>query len=272
MYETRGTTLWFDEWIWAREYRDNSFDGFVAPHNGHPTLVPVAIYRLLFATVGIDQSAPYRAVGIAGHLLCVALVYVYALRRVGTGLALLAAASILLLGPGWQNIIWGLQIGWLVSIAGGLGALLMLDRRDRIGDVAACALLLLTIAASGPGIAIAAGVLVEVVRGRGLRARLDRGRAAGAVRDLVAGLPGLRHGAARADARARVRGRLAGGDAGRPRRPGRAADRRRQQHPGLGPAGRRRGRGARAVAAVAGRADPDARADAADDPRRCSGA
>ena len=169
LYETRGTTLWFDEWIWATEYRDNTFRGFVAPHNGHPTLIPVAIYRLLFATVGIDQSLPYRVVGVAGHLLCVTLVYVYALRRVGTGLALLAALAILLLGPGWQNILWGLQIGWLVSIAGGLGALLMLDRRDRFGDVAACVLLFITIAASGPGIAIAAGIAVEVVRGRGLR-------------------------------------------------------------------------------------------------------
>jgi hypothetical protein len=169
MYETRGTTLWFDEWLWATEYGDNSLDGFIAPHNGHPTLIPVAIYRLLFATVGIEHSAPYRAVGIAGHLLCVAVLYVYAFRRAGIGPALVAATVILFLGPGWQNIVWPLQIGWLVSIAGGLGALLMLDRRDRLGDVAACALLLVSIAASGPGIAIAIGLTVEVLRSRGLR-------------------------------------------------------------------------------------------------------
>ena len=170
MYETRGTTLWFDEWQWALEYRDNSFDGFVAPHNGHPTLVPVAIYRLLFATIGIDHSAPYRAVGIAGHLLVVAVLFVYAARRAGAAVALLAAVVILFLGPGWQNIVWPLQIGWLVSIAAALGALLMLDRRDRFGEVAACALVLVSIAASGPGIAIAAALVVEVVRSRGLRA------------------------------------------------------------------------------------------------------
>ena len=170
MYETRGTTLWFDEWLWALEYRDNSLDGFIAPHNGHPTLVPVAIYRLLFATVGIDQSAPYRAVGIAGHLLVVALLYVYSARRAGVGVGLLAGGAILLLGPGWQNIIWPLQIGWLISIACGLSALLVLERRDRPGDIAACALLLVCVAASGPGVAITAGLLVEVIRGRGLRA------------------------------------------------------------------------------------------------------
>jgi hypothetical protein len=169
MYETRGTTLWFDEWQWALEHGDNSLDGFIAPHNGHPTLVPVAIYRLLFATAGIDHSAPYRAVGIAGHLLCVAVLFVYAARRAGVGLALVASAAILFLGPGWQNIVWPLQIGWLVSTAAGLGALLMLDRRDRRGDVAACTLLMLSVAASGPGIAIAIGLAVETLRSRGLR-------------------------------------------------------------------------------------------------------
>jgi hypothetical protein len=170
MYETRGTTLWFDEWQWALEYRDNTLHGFIAPHNGHPTLVPVAIYRLLFATVGIDRSAPYRAVGIAGHLLVVALLYRYALRRVGVAPALLAAGVILFLGPGWQNILWGLQIGWAISVAAGLGALIALDRRDRFGDVGACVLLLIAVASSGPGIAVAIGLLVELVRGRGLRA------------------------------------------------------------------------------------------------------
>ena len=168
MYETRGTTLWFDEWLWALQYRDG-LHTFIAPHNGHPTLVPFAIYRLLFATVGIDHSAPYRAVGIAGHLLVVALLYVYSARRAGVAVGLLAAGSILLLGPGWQNIIWPLQIGWPISIACGLGALLALDRRDREGDIAACVLLVICIASSGPGVAIAAGLIVEVLRGRGLR-------------------------------------------------------------------------------------------------------
>jgi hypothetical protein len=170
MYETRGTPLWFDEWLWALEYRDNSLSGFIAPHNGHPTVIPVLIYRALFATVGIDHTAPYRAVGIAGHLACVALLYVYATRRVGVALALVASTVILFLGPGWQNIIWPLQIGWLVSIAAVLAALLMLDRRDRVGEVAACALIVLAVAASGPGIAIAAGLVVEVLRSRGVRA------------------------------------------------------------------------------------------------------
>jgi hypothetical protein len=82
----------------ALQYRDG-LHTFIAPHNGHPTLVPFTIYRLLFATVGIDHSAPYRAVGIAAHLLIVALLYVYAARRAGAAIGFLAAAAILFLGP-----------------------------------------------------------------------------------------------------------------------------------------------------------------------------
>jgi hypothetical protein len=166
MYETRGTTLWFDEWMWALGRRDNTLGTFLAPHNSHLSLVPLAIYRLLFATVGLDDYAPYRAVVIAAHLTCVGLVFLYATRRVGGFVGLLAAALILLLGPAAQNIIWPFQISWLISLGAGLGALLMLDRDDRVGDLAASALLALSLASSGIGVPIALGLLVDVLWGR----------------------------------------------------------------------------------------------------------
>jgi hypothetical protein len=57
-------------------------------------------------------------------------------------------------------------MGWLISLAAGIGALLMLDRGDRRGDVAASALVGLALASSGLGLPIAAGVLVDVLWGR----------------------------------------------------------------------------------------------------------
>jgi len=169
-HETRGTTLWFDEWQWALYRRENDVGTFLEPHNEHLSLVPLAIYRLLFATAGLTDYAPYRALVIGGHLACVVLVFVYARRRVGSLAALLPAVVLLFLGPGWQNILWPFQIGWLISLGAGIGALLMLDRADRLGDAAACALLALSIASSGLGIPIAAGVAVELLWARrGLR-------------------------------------------------------------------------------------------------------
>jgi hypothetical protein len=164
--ETRGTTLWFDEWQWALNRRGNDVDTFLQPHNDHLSLVPLVVYRLLFATAGLGDYGPYRAIVIVGHLACVLLVFVYATRRVGSLFGLLAASLVLFIGPAWQNIIWPFQMAWMISLAAGLGALLMLDRRDRAGDVAACGLLSLSIASSGIGIPIALGLVIDLIWGR----------------------------------------------------------------------------------------------------------
>jgi hypothetical protein len=164
--ETRGATFWFDEWDWVLERRGNDLDTFLEPHNGHLSLIPIVIYRLLLSTFGIDVYGPYRLMVIGVHLICVALVFMYASRRVGGFVALLAAALILFLGPAWNDILWPFQVGWLISLGTGVGALLMLDRRDRAGDITASALLAASLASCGLGLAIAAGIGVDVLSGR----------------------------------------------------------------------------------------------------------
>lgn len=165
-HETRDTTFWRDEFIWAQTRRGNSAGTFLDDHFGHLSLVPVVIYRLLFATAGLRHHAPYALVSVAAHLTVVGLLFAYARRRVGDVLALLVAALMLFLGPAAQNILWPFQMAWLISLAAGIGALLALDRRDRAGDVAACALVALSLASSGVGIAVAAGATVDVLWGR----------------------------------------------------------------------------------------------------------
>jgi hypothetical protein len=164
--ETRGATFWFDEWEWVLGRRESNLDAFLEPHNGHLSLVPIVIYRLLFATFGLDVYGPYRLMVIAAHLGCVALLFLYASRRVGGFSALLAAALLLFLGPAWQNILWPFQVGWLISLGAGLGALLMLDRGDRLGDVTAAILLALALASSGLGVPLAIGLAVDILWGR----------------------------------------------------------------------------------------------------------
>jgi hypothetical protein len=166
VYETRGTTFWFDEWQWVVERRGNDLDTFLRPHNEHFSLVPIAIYKLLLATAGLTDYAPYRIVDFALHLTCGALVFVYVNRRLGALPALLATTLIVTLGPGWQGFLWTFQITWLSTLAAGIGALLMLDRGDRKGDVAACVLLGVSLAGSGIGLPIALGLVVEVAWGR----------------------------------------------------------------------------------------------------------
>ncbi len=158
VYETRGTMFWIDEWTWALERRGSDLGTYLEPHNGHLSLVPIALYKLLFAIAGTDGYTPFRLPVIAAHLLLAVLTFVYARPRVGSILALLATALILALAPGWQNIMWGFQVGSLISLAAAVGALLALDRSDRRGDWAACALVALALASSALGIAAALGI------------------------------------------------------------------------------------------------------------------
>jgi hypothetical protein len=163
LIKTRGTTAWFDEWAWVVHRRGWGLDGFLRPHNQHLSLIPVAIYRVLFATVGIAHSLPYRVAVIGAHLACVALLFVYARRRIGGWPAVGAATLLLFLGPGWEVFLWPFEIGWLVSIGAGLACLLALDRRDRIGDGVAAVLLAVSLASSGVGVAVALGAAVEIL-------------------------------------------------------------------------------------------------------------
>jgi hypothetical protein len=121
---------------------------------------------LLFATFGLHDYAPYRVMVTAAHLLVGALVFIYAKQRVGVLAALIASAMMLYLGPAWNNFLWPFQTAWLISLAAGIGALVMLDRADRTGDVVACALVAVSLASSGIGLMIALGVVVEILVGR----------------------------------------------------------------------------------------------------------
>jgi len=162
-HETRGTTIWFDEWTWVLHRRGDSLSTFLASHDGHLSLIPIAVYKLLFATVGLRHSGPYRALMIVEHLGICVLLFVYARRRVGSLLALVATTLMLLFGPGWENLLWAFQITWNTSLLAGLAALLALDRRDHAGDIAACLLLVVSLASSAIGVPILIGVALEIV-------------------------------------------------------------------------------------------------------------
>jgi hypothetical protein len=161
-----GTTFYYDEWNFLMNRRDWTIGTFLEPHNEHLSLVPVAVYKLLFVTVGIDDYAPYRVAVLLIHLLCVALLFVLVRRRVGDTLGAIMVLPILFLGTAWQDLLWPFQIGYLASVAAGLGMLLALERRTVMGDVAACVLVAVALASSSIGIPVAVLALVELLARR----------------------------------------------------------------------------------------------------------
>lgn len=166
VHETSADTLYRDDWTWALHRRGNDIGTFLRPHYGHFSLIPIAIYRVLFAIGGLTDYRPFRATVILLHLTCVVVVFLYARRRVGDLLALLLATLLLFFGPGAQNILWPFQIGFLLSLAAGGAALLAVDRRTRAGDVVAAVMLAVSLASSGLGIPVALGIWVETLLAR----------------------------------------------------------------------------------------------------------
>jgi hypothetical protein len=171
LYVTRSTAPFADEWLWALNRRGSSLSTFLAPYNGHFALVPLLVYKVLWATAGLRTYLPYRVIVIALHLGCCALMFIYARRRIGNAAGVLAASSLLFYGPGWQDFLWPFQIGWLSSIAFGLLAFVALDHQSRRAEIAACVALVLSLASSGVGAPIAAGAAVDVLASRQRRRR-----------------------------------------------------------------------------------------------------
>jgi hypothetical protein len=158
-----GTTFFFDEWEFVMDRQPWRWDILLTPYNGHLSLLPVLVYKVLFATVGLGSYWVYRVVLIGFHLLCVGLVVAYARRRVGNALALCAAALVLFLGTSWHDLLVPFQIGFLGSVAGGVAMFIALDRRTFAGDVAAAAALAVSLSSSSIGIAFALAAFVEVL-------------------------------------------------------------------------------------------------------------
>ncbi len=159
---TRGSSFWGDDWVWITTRRANTVHNFLSPYDGHLSVLPIAIYRVMFAVFGIDSYAPYRVLVIGLSLIVGLLVFEYARHRVGPFVAMLVATLVLFLGPGWQDVMWTFQIGWELALGLGIGALIMLDRRTRATDIAACALTLGSICSTSFGVAFAIGIAVDV--------------------------------------------------------------------------------------------------------------
>jgi hypothetical protein len=159
-------TFWRDEWDFLLHRRGWSLDTFFHPFVEQLLAIPILVYRLLQTTFGMDSPLPYQLVAVFLFVFSVTMLFVYARRRMGEWLALAFTLPILFLGPSWDDLLFPFQMALFGSIVCGIGALLVLDRRDRNGDVAAMVLLIVCLFFFDLGVAFVAGVTVELAFGR----------------------------------------------------------------------------------------------------------
>jgi hypothetical protein len=153
-------TFWRDEWDFLLHRRSWSVGTFLDPFVEHLLAVSILIYKVGVTTFGMDSGRPFQVVAVLLFLLSVALLFVYVRRRVGEWIALAAILPILFLGPSWDDLLFPFQMALFGSVACGIGALLVIERRDRTWDLLATGLLLLSLLFSDLGIPFVAAATV----------------------------------------------------------------------------------------------------------------
>ncbi len=124
---TRGYTFYFDEWDFIQNAPDWSWTSYLQPHNEHPVMLPRLIYAALLSTFGLRIYMPYMLVLMALHAAGAVLLFELVRRRAGDLVGIACAALLLVLGAGWENLLWAFQISFVGSVASGLGMLLALE-------------------------------------------------------------------------------------------------------------------------------------------------
>lgn len=126
---TRSYTFYFDEWAFIFSAPDWTLTTYLQPHNGHPTMLTRLIYAALLATVGLRSYLPYMAVLLALHATSVVLLFELVRRRAGDLVGIACASLLLVIGAGWENLLWAFQMSFVGSVACGLGMILVLEGR-----------------------------------------------------------------------------------------------------------------------------------------------
>ena len=157
---TRGYTFYFDEWGFILGAPDWTLPTYFEPYNGHPAMLTRLLYTTLLGTVGLRSYLPYMAVLLALHATSAVLLFRLVQRRAGDVIAIGCAALLLVIGAGWENLLWAFQLSFVGSVACGLGMLVALESnaRWRMPVVAALLAVSLTFSAIGLFFGLAAGV------------------------------------------------------------------------------------------------------------------
>ncbi|MDP9023102.1 MAG: hypothetical protein M3N57_10525, partial [Actinomycetota bacterium] len=177
-----GGQQWFraDEWTILT---DRSAGDALQPHNEHWFTFPILVLRGLFATIGLDSYLPYVLPTVVLHVISAHLVWRIIRRGGGDAwVATVAAAVVLTLGAGFENVTLAVQVAFTAPLALGLGHVLLVDHPGPVGRRDALGAVVGTVAVAWSGIG------PVMVAAAALTAALRRGWWAAAV---AAGPPGV---------------------------------------------------------------------------------
>jgi hypothetical protein len=163
----RGVWFFIDEWKVITRYHNGHW---LDPFNGHLSLVPIATYRALLATVGYN-FAPYRAFGLACYGAVAIAIFAFARGRVDSLFAALAALLVAWSSQAQLLIMFPLLSNFTIPVAATVVIWILLERDGLATDIAATLLLALALATSSVGLIAAITVGADLVLKRETRWR-----------------------------------------------------------------------------------------------------
>ena len=155
----RGTIVAFDDWNFVLDRRGGgpslipgATDQWLQPHNGHPVMVLVGIYRAAGTLVSYNYPT---MIGLAAlvHAALAGAVYVYSRRRIGPWGALVPALLIAVLGRGASVVLSPVVMAFTLALLAGVIALNVIDGQGNRRPVITAFLGLFALCSSGLGVA-----------------------------------------------------------------------------------------------------------------------
>ncbi|MFM2072543.1 MAG: hypothetical protein RLZZ623_2806, partial [Actinomycetota bacterium] len=168
-----GRQQWFirDDWaVLVTRDRVRHLEGWqpwlFQPTAGHWMTVPVLIYQALRNVFGLGSYWPFLVVNLALHLGCVLAVRQLC-RRIGVSewTTTLVCAGLLVFGPGWENIVFAIQITCNLSLLAFLLQILLVDHDGPVDrrDIAGSALAVIGVMSSGFGVFFFLGIAILLI-------------------------------------------------------------------------------------------------------------
>jgi hypothetical protein len=166
MLEMRGTSFFADEWDYLLNRPGLSAHTLLTPHGPHLSLLPILVYKVLLNVFGGNSYVPFRALAALDLVLLTTTIGLIARRYWGPGWCLAPMLLLVCLGPGATSILSPFQVGYTLSLLGGVWCLVALGT-DRPGnDVLACLALLVSLASSSQGVGFIIGGAVMLAARR----------------------------------------------------------------------------------------------------------
>ncbi|GAC1475215.1 MAG: hypothetical protein PVSMB3_14210 [Candidatus Dormibacteraceae bacterium] len=163
LWLSRSYTFYFDEWDYIVAAPGWTWTSYLEPHNSQPVMLHRLLYSTLLATFGLRSYVPYMAVLLVLHVANVLVLFELVRHRAGDLIGVSSAALLLVLGAGWEDILWAFQTAFVGAVACGLGALLVLrGTRTSRRMLAAALLLTASLMFSAVGLFFLVAATVEV--------------------------------------------------------------------------------------------------------------